>query len=121
MGSRGPEVPQALAREPQFEDWRGRTPLGSLPSLVESATVVVANDSGPMHLAAAVGTPLVALFGPTDPKLYGPWPMQAPQSRVVQAPGGELHQLCTHKVMHAVQRQLEAGNLGACQGSPMCP
>jgi ADP-heptose:LPS heptosyltransferase len=37
------------------------------------ADVVVIPDSGPMHLAAAVGTPVVALFGPTDPDLTGPY------------------------------------------------
>ena len=37
-----------------------------------SATVVVANDSGPAHLAAAVGTPSVVFFGPTDPRRTSP-------------------------------------------------
>lgn len=35
--------------------------------------VVLANDSGPIHMAAAVGTPVVAMFGPTDPARTGPY------------------------------------------------
>lgn len=46
-------------------------PIG-LAGLVARAQVVVCNDSGPMHLAAAVGTPVVAIFGPTDPGRTGP-------------------------------------------------
>jgi lipopolysaccharide heptosyltransferase II len=45
----------------------GRTGLRQLAALLRVARVVVANDSGPAHLAAAVGTPVVALFGPTVP------------------------------------------------------
>ena len=44
----------------------------ALSALFARARVVIANDSGPMHLAAAVGTPVVALFGPTDPGRTGP-------------------------------------------------
>jgi len=43
-----------------------------LAALFSLARVVIANDSGPMHLAAAVGTPVIALFGPTDPGRTGP-------------------------------------------------
>ena len=50
----------------------GRTTLRELASLIESAAVVVTADSMPMHLAAALGRPLVALFGPTNPARTGP-------------------------------------------------
>ena len=51
----------------------GRTTLRELACLYQQAALVVTTDSGPMHLAAAVGTPLVALFGPTDPRRTGPY------------------------------------------------
>jgi heptosyltransferase-1 len=44
-----------------------------LVALLRRAAVVVGNDSGPMHLAATLGVPVVALFGPTDPARNGPW------------------------------------------------
>jgi heptosyltransferase-2 len=46
-------------------------PVG-LAALMARARLIVSNDSGPMHLAAAVGTPVVAFFGPTDPGRTGP-------------------------------------------------
>ncbi|MFY9270199.1 MAG: glycosyltransferase family 9 protein [Candidatus Manganitrophaceae bacterium] len=51
----------------------GRTTLPELAELARRARLFICNDSGPMHLAAAVGTPIVALFGPTDPKKVGPY------------------------------------------------
>lgn len=53
-------------------DISGRTSLKELISIISGVDIVVTNDSGPMHLAYAVGTPLVALFGSTDPVLSGP-------------------------------------------------
>lgn len=50
----------------------GRTSLPELAALLEAADVVVSGDSGPMHIACAVGTLVVALHGPTDPALSGP-------------------------------------------------
>ena len=54
-------------------DWAGRTGLGDLLALLQRSGVLLTNDSGPMHLAAAVNVPTVALFGPTDPALTGPY------------------------------------------------
>jgi len=50
----------------------GKSHIGELVALLAHAEVVVSNDSGPMHIAAAVGTSVVALFGPETPVLYGP-------------------------------------------------
>jgi heptosyltransferase-1 len=49
------------------------TGLPELLALVRQAQLVVSGDTGPLHLAAAAGTPVVALFGPTDPDRNGPW------------------------------------------------
>jgi len=51
----------------------GMTSLKDLACLYRRAALVVTTDSGPMHIAAAVGTAVVALFGPTDPRRTGPY------------------------------------------------
>jgi len=51
----------------------GKTTLMELAVLYEKAAFVISTDTGPMHLAAAVGTPVVALFGPTAPWRTGPY------------------------------------------------
>lgn len=50
----------------------GRLPLAALPALMSRAGLFVGNESGPMHIAAAVGVPVVGLFGLTDPAVWGP-------------------------------------------------
>ena len=49
------------------------TGLADLVALSRAAAIVVSGDTGPTHIAAAVGTPVVAIFGPTDPVRNGPW------------------------------------------------
>jgi lipopolysaccharide heptosyltransferase I len=51
----------------------GKTSLKQLTALLEGAALVVANDSGPMHIASALGRPLVTPFGPTNPIRTGPF------------------------------------------------
>jgi len=50
----------------------GATSLRELAALLKACEVVLTNDTGPMHLANAVGTPIVAVFGPSDPRRYAP-------------------------------------------------
>jgi len=51
----------------------GRTTLTQLAGLLERCAVLITGDTGPMHLATAVGTPVVALFGPSDARVSGPY------------------------------------------------
>ena len=51
----------------------GKTTLMQLGALIENCNLYLTCDSGPMHIAAAVGTPTIALFGPTSPTRHGPY------------------------------------------------
>src|SRR2546427_12359609 len=61
------------AMRPAPIDLMGQTTLKDLIALLRRARLLITNDSGPMHLAAAVGTPVIALFGPNDPARTGPY------------------------------------------------
>lgn len=50
-----------------------QTTVLELAALLKRATLFIGNDSGPTHIAAAAGSPVIALFGPTDPSVWGPW------------------------------------------------
>ena len=60
-------------------DLAGRLTLGKLGALCEVADLYVGNDTGPTHIAVAVGCPTLAIFGPSDPAFSGPY---APRGRV---------------------------------------
>jgi lipopolysaccharide heptosyltransferase I len=67
-------VSSAVARtSPGAIDLTGRTTVSEMAALVERSAVCVTNDSGPMHLAVALGRPVVSVFGPTDPLWVGPY------------------------------------------------
>lgn len=88
----------------QFLNLTGNTSLVSLPALIKRADWVISNDSGPMHLAAALGVKNLAIFGPTDPRTCGPYPLTAPTNVVVQAPVGDLKLLRAREVFLRWQR-----------------
>jgi heptosyltransferase-1 len=67
-----------------FIDLSGDIPLGYLPALLSKATAMITNDSGPMHIAAALGIPVVAIFGPTSAARTGPY--------------GDGHQVLTSRI-----------------------
>ncbi len=62
-------------------DLTGKTPIDDLPALLSQCHLFIGNDSGAMHVAAAVGLPVVAVFGPTDP--FGTAPV-TPRCSIVQ-------------------------------------
>ena len=69
----GPDTAHLAEKVPATANLAGRTNLRQLVALLERAELVVANDSGPMHIAAALGRPLVAPYGPTSPIRTGPY------------------------------------------------
>jgi heptosyltransferase-2 len=76
-------VSNAIASELRHPpiDLTGKTAIADLPALLSQCHLFIGNDSGAMHVAAAVGLPVVAVFGPTDPQGTAP---VTPRSTIVQ-------------------------------------
>ena len=75
LGSGGDRATASRIREiagPSALDLAGKTTLSQAMALISRCRVFVTNDSGLMHVAAALGVPLVAIFGSTDPSRTGP-------------------------------------------------
>jgi heptosyltransferase I len=92
--------------------------VGQMIALVRRAGVVIAGDTGPLHLGAALERPVVGLFGPTDPARNGPYGTQSRvlrhgSSRVDHSRHGEteegLMQITTEDVVEAALELLHAG------------
>ena len=66
-------------------DLAGKTSLRELMALLKICRVLLTNDSGPMHVAAALGTPVIVPFGSTSPELTGPGRPDDPQHRVLKS------------------------------------
>jgi ADP-heptose:LPS heptosyltransferase len=61
-------------RSPLFFDLRGKTTLADVTFLIKHARLTIANDSGPLHISAALGRNTLGLFTATDPSRFGPYP-----------------------------------------------
>ncbi|MBI3084028.1 MAG: glycosyltransferase family 9 protein [Candidatus Omnitrophica bacterium] len=78
----GPVIEEILALMGQrAHSAVGQTTIRQLGALMSRSRLVIANDSASLHVASALGVPMVAIFGPTDAAKYGP---TSPQSRVVR-------------------------------------
>jgi ADP-heptose:LPS heptosyltransferase len=75
------------------------TDVAELTALVRRASVMVASDTGPLHLAAAVGTPCVGLYGPTRAERNGPY---GAGHRTLQAPDGTMASITVPAALAAV-------------------
>ncbi len=80
--------------------------LLDLAGLIEKADLFIGNDSGPGHIAAALGTPTVALFGPTDPDVWGP---RGSSTQILQAPTGLLSAISMDSVLKRAIGYLQGG------------
>jgi len=98
----------------RFLNLTGNTSLVSLPALIRGSDWVISNDSGPMHLAAALGVKTLGIFGPTDPARYGPYPLTRPTNLVVRAPALSM---ISAKEVYARIRAAEA-RLGTAAAQP---
>ena len=105
-GSSGPE-PELHWPEKQFVNLLGRTKLDALPELINLARLVICNDSGPLHLAAALHRPVIGLFGPTDHERFGPYPLDNPRHTILRAPNGKLKLLSPEIVLMNVEKGLK--------------
>lgn len=96
--SRGLPVRPVLARP---------TALHELAALLRRAALVVAADTGPLHLAAALGTPCLGLYGPTSAARNGPY---GPRCRALQSPGGAMAALAPDTVFRATVELLASSS-----------
>jgi lipopolysaccharide heptosyltransferase I len=101
VGGESPIAGDPLAALDGVRDLRGKTSLPELGGILQRADLVIANDTGPMHLAASLGQRVIALMGPTDPKRTGPygeghrvlstWPSCSPcLSKICRNPAGQV-------------------------------
>jgi lipopolysaccharide heptosyltransferase I len=98
------------------------TSLQELVALIERAAILLSGDTGPLHLAAAAGTPIVGVYGPTDPARNGPWSSrdvcvsrfaacECHHKRRCSAASWCLESVSVAEMIDAVERRLDAGHL----------
>jgi heptosyltransferase-3 len=95
---------RTLASPPQLLDLSGRLDFNQLAGLLRGAALYIGPDTSVSHLAAASGVPVIAIFGPTNPLRWAPWPARAAAQELFARSA-------------AVQR---VGNVTVLQGSQAC-
>jgi ADP-heptose:LPS heptosyltransferase len=81
----------------------GESTLFELAALLRRARLMIASDTGPLHLAAAVGTPCVGLFGPTSAQRTGPYGVEhVPVQSPLPAAPADCHPLAAPRLMNAI-------------------
>ena len=98
-----PAKPSGTIPEGRFLNLTG-CPFDEMLTLARQPSVFIGNDSGPMHLSAAASNRVLAIFGPTSPLRFGPWPIGSRRTKVVSAPEGRLVDLKAEDVFDALQK-----------------
>ncbi|MCW5612810.1 MAG: glycosyltransferase family 9 protein [Rubrivivax sp.] len=112
----GPGAEEAVARE-RFASTLllPGVGLGVYAALLRDAALMISNDTGPGHLAAAVGTPLLSVLGPSDPTLWRPW------GERVQVLGGHGRWPAAEEVLQAAAALLAPAPPAAAPPTPAQP
>ncbi len=97
-----PTTPNVPIPDGRFLNLTG-CPMDEMIELVRQKSTFIGNDSGPMHLSAALENRVLAIFGPTSPSRFGPWPPGATNTESIQAPGGVLMDLTPEAVLEALK------------------
>ena len=114
---------QLSAISHQLIDLCGKTNIKQLAAISEASELFLGVDSAPMHIAAAVGTPVIALFGPSGAFHWGPWDNnyreQGAESRGQGTPYSERNGIQTFGIHTVIQKNRECIPCGedGCHGS----
>jgi heptosyltransferase III len=92
---------RVLGAPPQLLDVSGRLDFNQLVTLMRSSALYIGPDTSVSHLAAAAGVPVIAIFGPTNPGRWGPWPAEP------EAGGGYAHSQPVQRVGKVILLQSE--------------
>lgn len=98
LASTRPEAVSSLA---------GNTSFGALARLLRKATAYVGPDTATTHLAAACGTPVLTLYGPTNPVKWGPWPISNKSTTLAQTSPWSMRSLPWQRVGNVLILQAE--------------
>jgi lipopolysaccharide heptosyltransferase I len=80
------------------------TSIAELVALLRRATLVVGGDTGPIHIAGALGVPTLGLYGPTSARRNGPW---GPRTATVQSPSRRMDGISVEDALAAVGKLLQ--------------
>ena len=94
-------------RFPNCIDIRESITLSDLPSIINKASLIICNDSAPLHIASALRKKLVALFGPTEPEMYGPYPLDHQNNIIIRSLTGRVKDIKLNSVQDASIRLLK--------------
>jgi heptosyltransferase-1 len=97
----------------RFINLTTHTSLLHMVDLLRRARLVIANDSGPLHIAAALGKPTLGLFGPTSAERFGPFPLSEPRNNALSSPDDQMSGLKLETVLESVLAILDRNSLAS--------
>lgn len=106
---------RTLGTAPALLDASGRLDFGQLRTLLEGAALYLGPDTSVSHLAAATGTRTVAVFGPTNPLRWAPWPQDGTRARSGSTPASTAIPMFLRHAPHQTR-----GNVTLLQGAQAC-